>query len=137
MKCRPGAPGSLTSRLPPASPLSTPAGLKPPLDDFQTVEVEVVGSESLGLMIRGGVEYGLGIFITGVDEDSAAHKAGLQVGDQILEVNAESFLAVTHDTAVNILKYSRRLRLTVRRVGKVPHSCTTYDRRCWPPAHTK
>ncbi|XP_069160969.1 whirlin isoform X2 [Procambarus clarkii] len=87
-------------------------------------------------MIRGGVEYGLGIFITGVDEDSAAHKAGLQVGDQILEVNAESFLAVTHDTAVNILKYSRRLRLTVRRVGKVPHSCTTYDRRCWPPAHT-
>lgn len=43
------------------------------------MEVEVVGSESLGLMIRGGVEYGLGIFITGVDEESAAHKAGLQV----------------------------------------------------------
>lgn len=39
----------------------------------------MVGSESLGLMIRGGVEYGLGIFITGVDEESAAHKAGLQV----------------------------------------------------------
>nr|XP_053652627.1 uncharacterized protein LOC128702379 [Cherax quadricarinatus] len=87
-------------------------------------------------MIRGGVEYGLGIFITGVDEDSAAHKSGLQVGDQILEVNGESFLAVTHDTAVNILKYSRRLRLALRRVGKVPHSCTTYDRRCWPPTHT-
>ncbi|MPC43767.1 Whirlin [Portunus trituberculatus] len=44
------------------------------------VEVEVVGSESLGLMIRGGVEYSLGIFITGVDQDSAAYKAGLKVG---------------------------------------------------------
>ncbi|XP_042213557.1 uncharacterized protein LOC121860463 [Homarus americanus] len=117
---------------------SPPPEYNPRLHHHQVsrVEVEVVGSESLGLMIRGGVEYGLGIFITGVDDDSAAHKAGLQVGDQILEVNAESFLAVTHDTAVNILKYSRRLRLAVRRVGKVPHSCTTYDRRCWPPTQS-
>lgn len=30
-------------------------------------------------MIRGGVEYGLGIFITGVDKDSVADKAGLMV----------------------------------------------------------
>ncbi|MPC83870.1 Whirlin [Portunus trituberculatus] len=60
-----------------------------------------------------------------------------QVGDQILEVNSESFLAVTHDTAVNILKYSRRLQLCVRRVGRIPHSCTTYDRRSWPPSAKK
>nr|XP_027221831.1 whirlin-like [Penaeus vannamei] len=119
---------------PDGRPTSPPPEYNPRLHHHQVsrVEVEVVGSESLGLMIRGGVEYGLGIFITGVDEESAAHKAGLQVGDQILEVNKESFLAVTHDTAVNVLKYSRRLRLALRRVGKVPHSCTTYDRRCWP-----
>ena len=30
-------------------------------------------------MIRGGVEYGLGIFITGVDKDSVADRAGLMV----------------------------------------------------------
>lgn len=35
--------------------------------------------QSLGLMIRGGVEYGLGIFITGVDKDSVADRAGLKV----------------------------------------------------------
>ena len=52
-----------------------------------------------------------------------------QVGDQILEVNGESFLAVTHDTAVRVLKYSRHLEVTVRRVGKVPHSCTTFHRK--------
>ncbi|XP_045109320.1 LOW QUALITY PROTEIN: whirlin-like [Portunus trituberculatus] len=118
---------------------SPPPEYNPRLHHHQvsTVEVEVVGSESLGLMIRGGVEYSLGIFITGVDQDSAAYKAGLKVGDQILEVNSESFLAVTHDTAVNILKYSRRLQLCVRRVGRIPHSCTTYDRRSWPPSAKK
>ena len=41
--------------------------------------MEVNGSNGLGLMIRGGAEYGLGIFITGVDANSAANKAGLQV----------------------------------------------------------
>lgn len=35
--------------------------------------------QSLGLMIRGGVEYNLGIFITGVDKDSVADRAGLMV----------------------------------------------------------
>ena len=35
--------------------------------------------ESLGLMIRGGAEYGLGIFVTGVDVGSPADQAGIQV----------------------------------------------------------
>jgi hypothetical protein len=30
-------------------------------------------------MIRGGVEYGLGIYVTGVDKDSVADRAGLSV----------------------------------------------------------
>lgn len=51
-----------------------------------------------------------------------------QVGDQILEVNGQSFLDVTHDEAVAQLKYHKRMSLLVRDVGKVPHSCTPYDR---------
>lgn len=35
---------------------------------------------SLGLMIRGGAEYGLGIYITGVDPGSAADAGALKVG---------------------------------------------------------
>lgn len=35
--------------------------------------------QSLGLMIRGGIEYGLGIYVTGVDKDSVADRAGLSV----------------------------------------------------------
>ncbi|KAJ3654774.1 hypothetical protein Zmor_013940 [Zophobas morio] len=50
------------------------------------------------------------------------------VGDQILEVNGQSFMDVTHDEAVAQLKYHKRMSLLVRDVGKVPHSCTAYDR---------
>ncbi|XP_021924631.1 whirlin isoform X3 [Zootermopsis nevadensis] len=91
------------------------------------VELSIEPGQSLGLMIRGGVEYNLGIFITGVDKDSVADRAGLMIGDQILEVNGQSFLDVTHDEAVNQLKFHKRMTLTVRDVGKVPHSCTAYD----------
>ena len=35
--------------------------------------------DQLGLMIRGGDEFGLGIFVTGVLHNSAAWKLGLKV----------------------------------------------------------
>ncbi|XP_063233633.1 whirlin-like [Bacillus rossius redtenbacheri] len=95
------------------------------------VELNIEPGQSLGLMIRGGVEYNLGIFITGVDKDSVADRAGLMIGDQILEVNGQSFLEVTHDEAVNQLKFHKRMALLVRDVGKVPHSCTAYDDLPW------
>lgn len=41
--------------------------------------------QSLGLMIRGGIEYGLGIYVTGVDKDSVADRAGLNVNFIILQ----------------------------------------------------
>ena len=40
---------------------------------------DLVVNDNLGLMIRGGIEYGLGIFITGVDQESAAFRNGLRV----------------------------------------------------------
>lgn len=48
---------------------------------MRRVELLIEPGQSLGLMIRGGVEYGLGIFITGVDKDSVADRAGLTVND--------------------------------------------------------
>lgn len=35
--------------------------------------------QKLGLMIRGGCEYGIGLYVTGVDPNSAAENAGLKV----------------------------------------------------------
>ncbi|KAK8774046.1 hypothetical protein V5799_011418 [Amblyomma americanum] len=43
------------------------------------VSLNVEKGRSLGLTIRGGVEYGLGVFVIGVDRHSAADIAGLQV----------------------------------------------------------
>ncbi|KAL1124032.1 hypothetical protein AAG570_001802 [Ranatra chinensis] len=100
-------------------------------DKLRKVELVVDPGQSLGLMIRGGIEYNLGIFVTGVDKDSVAERAGLLIGDQILEVNGQSFLEVTHDEAVTQLKCHKRMSLKVYDVGKIPHSCSTLDTH-WP-----
>lgn len=43
------------------------------------VNLVMDNGRSLGLMIRGGSEYNLGIYITGVDRGSAAELGGLKV----------------------------------------------------------
>lgn len=48
-------------------------------DRIKRIDLLIEPGQSLGLMIRGGIEYGLGIFVTGVDKDSVAERAGLMV----------------------------------------------------------
>uniref|UniRef100_A0A087XTL9 Whirlin n=1 Tax=Poecilia formosa TaxID=48698 RepID=A0A087XTL9_POEFO len=95
------------------------------------VNLNMDNGRSLGLMIRGGAEYGLGIYITGVDPGSAAHVGELKVGDQILEVNGQSFVTISHDEAVNILKSGRHLLMRLRDVGRLPHARTIVDETKW------
>ena len=45
----------------------------------RNIDIEIQPGQNLGLMIRGGAEYGLGIYVTGVDPGSVAERAGLQV----------------------------------------------------------
>ncbi|XP_010637770.1 whirlin, partial [Fukomys damarensis] len=99
--------------------------------DEKKVNLVLGDGRSLGLTIRGGAEYGLGIYITGVDPGSEAESGGLKVGDQILEVNGRSFLNILHDEAVKLLKSSRHLILTVKDVGRLPHARTTVDETKW------
>nr|XP_033818167.1 whirlin-like [Geotrypetes seraphini] len=99
--------------------------------DEKKVNLVLNEERSLGLMIRGGAEYALGIYITGVDRGSEAESAGLKVGDQILEVNGQSFLTIPHDEAVKLLKSSRHLMMTVKDVGRLPHARTTVDETKW------
>ncbi|XP_052758535.1 whirlin isoform X5 [Galleria mellonella] len=113
---------------------ASPPPVRPPRSaskdrSIRRVDLCIEPGQSLGLMIRGGLEYNLGIYITGVDKESVADRAGLMVGDQILEVNGQSFVDVTHDEAVAQLKYHKRMSLLVRDVGKVPHACTAYGER--------
>ncbi|KAK5622673.1 hypothetical protein CRENBAI_026365 [Crenichthys baileyi] len=55
----------------------------------------------------------------------------LQVGDQILEVNGQSFVTISHDEAVNILKSGHHLLMRVRDVGRLPHARTIVDETKW------
>ncbi|KAJ7993632.1 hypothetical protein DPEC_G00256660 [Dallia pectoralis] len=103
----------------------------------KTVTLNLDNGLSLGLMIRGGSEYGLGVYITGVDPGSAADQGELKVGDQLLEVNGRSFVAIPHDEAVRILKTCRHLVVRVRDVGRLPHARTVVDQTKWicsPPS---
>ncbi|NWY05303.1 WHRN protein, partial [Nothoprocta ornata] len=99
--------------------------------DEKKVNLVLNEGKSLGLMIRGGAEYSLGIYITGVDKGSEAESTGLKVGDQILEVNGRSFLSIPHDEAVKMLKSSRHLIMTVKDIGRLPHARTTVDETRW------
>ncbi|XP_054600678.2 whirlin isoform X2 [Nothobranchius furzeri] len=99
--------------------------------DEKKVNLVLDDGRSLGLMIRGGAEYALGIYITGVDKGSAAECGGLKVGDQILEVNSHNFLSVPHDEAVRVLKSSRHLMMTVKDVGRLPHARTVVGETKW------
>ncbi|XP_072286033.1 whirlin isoform X1 [Pyxicephalus adspersus] len=99
--------------------------------DEKKVNLVLSEGRSLGLLIRGGADYSLGIYITGVDQGSEAESAGLKVGDQILDVNGISFLSIPHDEAVRILRSSRHLIMTVKDVGRVPHARTTVDETQW------
>ncbi|XP_068594471.1 whirlin-like [Brachionichthys hirsutus] len=99
--------------------------------DERVVHLNMDDGLSLGLMIRGGAEYGLGIYITGVDPGSAADAGALKVGDQILEVNGQSFVTIAHDEAVHVLKTGCHLLMKARDVGRLPHARTMVDETKW------
>ncbi|XP_071947802.1 whirlin-like isoform X2 [Antedon mediterranea] len=99
--------------------------------DERKVNLVIGDGQSLGLMIRGGLEFGLGIYITGIDAYSVSDAAGLKVGDQILDVSGKSFLEIEHQEAVNILKSSKLMMMTIKDVGKLPYARTTVDKTQW------
>lgn len=70
--------------------------------------------EPLNFQIMGGYERNFGIFISKVDKKSKAEDVGLKRGDQILEVNGQSFDHVSQIKALEILKGTTHLSITVK-----------------------
>ncbi|XP_068723891.1 whirlin-like isoform X1 [Montipora capricornis] len=100
-------------------------------DDERKVNIFVEDGAKLGLFIRGGSDYGLGIYIAGVDIDGAAEQAGLKAGDQILDVNGKSFLNISHKQAVKVLKSTKNMIVTLKDVGRLPFTRVTHDKTKW------
>ncbi|XP_011266396.1 uncharacterized protein LOC105257462 isoform X2 [Camponotus floridanus] len=63
-------------------------------------------SHGLGIMIIEGkhLAVGQGIFVSDIQDGSAAEQAGLKMGDMILAVNLDSLLGRTYDEATELLK---------------------------------
>uniref|UniRef100_A0A3P8RJA8 Tight junction protein 2a (zona occludens 2) n=1 Tax=Astatotilapia calliptera TaxID=8154 RepID=A0A3P8RJA8_ASTCA len=77
--------------------------LKPSAEDLEiygpnTVMVRFQKGDSVGLRLAGGND--VGIFIAGVQEDSAAEQEGLRTGDQIMRVNNRDFRGMVREDAV-------------------------------------
>ncbi|XP_067393099.1 PDZ domain-containing protein 7 [Emydura macquarii macquarii] len=100
-------------------------------DVIHTVTVEKSADGKLGFSVRGGSEHGLGIFVSKVEEGSSADLAGLCVGDKITEVNSVSLESITMSSAVKVLTGNNRLRMVVRRMGKVPGIKFSREKTTW------
>ncbi|KAI5702604.1 hypothetical protein M8J75_002002 [Diaphorina citri] len=69
---------------------------------------------ALQFHVLGGYERGYGLFISQVEKGSKAEDVGLKRGDQILEVNGQSFQHVSHARALEIFRGTTHLSITVK-----------------------
>lgn len=58
-------------------------------------------------------------------------QAGLCVGDKITEVNSVSLENITMSSAVKVLTGNNRLRMVVRRMGRVPGIKFSKEKTAW------
>nr|XP_055032906.1 PDZ domain-containing protein 7 isoform X1 [Misgurnus anguillicaudatus]XP_055032907.1 PDZ domain-containing protein 7 isoform X1 [Misgurnus anguillicaudatus]XP_055032908.1 PDZ domain-containing protein 7 isoform X1 [Misgurnus anguillicaudatus] len=87
----------------------------------RTVHLHLSHSQScLGLNIRGGREYNLGIYISKLDPGGLAEQGGIKMGDQILSANGVSFENISHQRAVEVLKSQPHVLLTIKEAGRYP-----------------
>ncbi|XP_049927786.1 inaD-like protein [Epinephelus moara] len=98
--------------------LKSPSGTEktPPQESFVSqvplrLQIKVSGRRgSLGISIAGGKgslpykDHDEGIFISRVNKGGASEKAGVHVGDRLLEVNGLNMQAATHHEAVSALR---------------------------------
>ncbi|CAH1794604.1 unnamed protein product [Owenia fusiformis] len=70
--------------------------------------------EVLHFSVLGGLERGAGLFISKVHKGSKAAECGLKRGDQILEVNNHNFQHIHHNRALEILRGTTHLAITVK-----------------------
>ncbi|XP_014014519.2 PDZ domain-containing protein 7 [Salmo salar] len=100
-------------------------------EDIHTVTVDKSVDGRLGFSVRGGSEHGLSIFVSKVEDNSSAEQSGLCVGDKLVEVNGVSLESITMSSAVKVLTGNNRLRMVVRRVGKVPGIRYSKEKTTW------
>uniref|UniRef100_A0AAY4D1Y4 Harmonin n=1 Tax=Denticeps clupeoides TaxID=299321 RepID=A0AAY4D1Y4_9TELE len=82
---------------------------------LKEVRLDRTHPEGLGLSVRGGLEFGCGLFISQIVKDGQAGSVGLQVGDEIVRINGYSIFSCIHEEVINLIKTKKTVSLKVRR----------------------
>ena len=59
--------------------------------------------------LRGGVEHGVGHFVSSVDSGSVAESQGMKAGDQFLTVDRLPLISATHKEAVALISSRKKV----------------------------
>lgn len=93
---------SLRDKVSMRSVKSLKSALKDSGSEVRRVQIKQSGDQGFGFSIRGGSEYGIGIYVSMVDEGGMAQKQGLVPGDLLMEVNDVSFNKISHSEAAKV-----------------------------------
>uniref|UniRef100_UPI00398F33D3 membrane-associated guanylate kinase, WW and PDZ domain-containing protein 1-like n=1 Tax=Pristiophorus japonicus TaxID=55135 RepID=UPI00398F33D3 len=89
----------------------------PPDQDPELYAVELErGATGFGFSVRGGREYDMDLYVLGLIVGGSAMRSGkIKIGDQLVEINGERTLGMTHTRAVELIKQGHgRIRLLMR-----------------------
>uniref|UniRef100_A0A8C9H5B6 Harmonin n=1 Tax=Piliocolobus tephrosceles TaxID=591936 RepID=A0A8C9H5B6_9PRIM len=87
---------------------------------LKEVRLDRLHPEGLGLSVRGGLEFGCGLFISHLIKGGQADSVGLQVGDEIVRINGYSISCCTHEEVINLIRTKKTVSIKVRHIGLIP-----------------
>ncbi|XP_030283054.1 harmonin-like [Sparus aurata] len=87
---------------------------------LKEVRLDRTHRDGLGLSVRGGLEFGCGLYISQIVKDSQAENVDLQVGDEIVRINGYSISSCIHEEVISLIKTKKIVSLKVRHVGMIP-----------------
>uniref|UniRef100_A0AAQ5YUZ5 Harmonin n=1 Tax=Amphiprion ocellaris TaxID=80972 RepID=A0AAQ5YUZ5_AMPOC len=82
---------------------------------LKEVRLDRTHRDGLGLSVRGGLEFGCGLYISQIVKDGQADNVGLQVGDEIVRINGYSISSCIHEEVISLIKTKKIVSLKVRR----------------------
>ncbi|KAI3414276.1 hypothetical protein GPALN_011732 [Globodera pallida] len=86
----------------------------PPTTNVFFVELRR-GERGFGFSIRGGAEFGMPLFILKIADVGPAAGSAMQIGDQLVAIDGESCIGMSHERAIGMIKERQQVRLTLSR----------------------
>ncbi|XP_041795440.1 harmonin isoform X1 [Chelmon rostratus] len=98
---------------------------------LKEVRLDRTHHDGLGLSVRGGLEFGCGLYISQIVKDGQAQNVGLQVGDEIVRINGYSISSCIHEEVISLIKTKKIVSLKVRHVGMIPVKSSSDESLKW------